>query len=238
MRILTSLLVLTIFYFSISSCTKTITEIEVRHDTVTLIKNTRDTLTVPAKDTIVSMNVSSWDLYSYKTNGLVNTGGSTYFNTAEGIKIIGQDYRLGARLQTKSELGFKSKYLYYKWKGNGGGQFAQVVPQIKYDPLTTDGLPAVQGVDWGFYSFGNSIPNGPLVQTDTWYYTRVAFVDGSDLYQVITATGNYDNKGGNVFNVVQRNAYTKHGYPSIRIGDPFGGTSAYLIVGEFKISGN
>lgn len=151
---------------------------------------------------------------------------------------MGQAYRLGSRIQTKSELGFYNKVIYFKWKGFGSGQFAAFVPQIKYDPFTNDGLPPIQGVDLALFSVNGTFGGSVQIQENVWYYTRIVPISGSDNYQVITATGNYNNAGGTTISTTTIPVYTKNGYIAFRIGDPFGSTSAYGVVGECKIAAN
>ena len=127
----------------LSSCTKEVT----KHDTTILIH--KDTVLIVAKDTIFQMDVAAWNCFSTSNNSYLSSGTTTYLNTSEGIKFFPQAPRTGVRLETKTELGFKDKTIYYKWKGNGGGQFADFVLQVKYDPLTVDGRPPIQGVDFG-----------------------------------------------------------------------------------------
>lgn len=216
----------------VSSCTKK----EVVTETVTVTNTT--TVQVRAVDTVFSMNAKNWNAFSYQTLALIDSGAATYQTTSEGIKITGQAYRLGTRLQTKTEFGLHNKAVYMKWKASGGGQFAGFVPQLKYDILSNDGLPAIQGVDFDFFSVGNTSNGSVLIQNNTWYYTRIAPVGGTDNYIITTATGGYSNQGGNVFSTKTIPVYTKSGYLAFRIGDPFGGTGASAVLGECKITGN
>ncbi len=197
-----------------------------------------DTVLVRSVDTVLPMNAKSWNLYSFQTNTLVDSGATTYYTTSEGIKFKGQAYRLGSRIQTKVELGIYSKTLYYKWKANGGGLFSDMVAQLKYDPFSNDGSPAIQGVDLTDFSLNNTFAGSTLIQPDVWYYTRVVPVAGTDNYQVITATGNYNNQGGTVLLTKTYPIYTKSGYIALRMGDPYGGTNAYVVLGECKIASN
>lgn len=211
-----------------TSCTKTVTKTEIQ----------RDTLQVAAKDTNFVMSVTDWDLVELQTLTLKSPNSATYLNTSEGIKFFGHTNRFGSRLQVKNEVGFKDKTIYYKWKVNNAGQYTDVVIGIKYVPLTGEGIPAIQGVDLQFYSLPNQFNNSIIVQPDTWYYTRIAAVKGTNDFQVKTATGNYDNKGGTTLASKTVPIYTKHGYPAIRLGDPHSGSNAYVVLGECKIADN
>lgn len=215
-------------FFLTTSCTKT--------ETITKVETKTDTLQVAAKDTTFAMDVSGWDFFTYPA--FLSPGVSTYTNTAEGIKFFAQAPRTGARLQVKNEVGFKDKTLLYKWKATGGGQFTDIVLSVKYVPTTGDGDPAIQGVDLEKYSVVQSYNGSILVQPDTWYYSRVSAQKGTNNYQVITATGNYDNKGGTQIAAKIIPIYTKHGYPAIRLGDPYAGSAANAVLGECKIAEN
>ena len=218
---------LIIIFFS-TSCKKT----------VTVTNTIKDTVLIRAVDTTFIMNAKSWNCYSYQTNTLIDSGATRYFTTAEGIKIMGQGYRLGARLQIKSEVGFYNKVVYFKWKGYGAGQFAAFAPQIKYDPFTNDGLPTIQGVDPQIFSVSNTFGGSVLIQENVWYYTRLVPVSGSDSYQVITASGNYNNLGGTTISSTNVPIYTKAGYIALRLADCYASTAAYAVIGECKIAAN
>lgn len=190
---------------------------------------------VEVKDTTLVMTAKGWNAFSFETLALMDSGNTTYFTTAEGIKFVAQIYREGARLQTKTALPFDGKSLYYKWKGNGNGQFAAFVPQIKYDPFTTDGTPSIQGVDLTIFSTKNSYNQSVLIEDDRWYYTRITPVAGTANFQVITSTGNYSNKGGTVIDTKVFPIYTKSGYLAFRMTDTYS-TSAYTVISEVKIA--
>lgn len=222
---------------AISSCTKTVIETQTVtiRDTLT-IKNT-DTLEVLALDTNIVMNAKNWSGFSYETDKKVDSGTTTYYTTAEGIRFVAQNYRLGIRIQTKSEYGFRGKNVYMKWKAYNNNQFAAIVPQLKYDPTSADAVPFIQGLDLAYYSLNNTWQESILVQPNTWYYTRWVPVAGTDEYRIITSTGNYDNSGGTIVANKITIIYTKSGYLGLRIGDPFGGTGAYAVLAECRVSG-
>jgi hypothetical protein len=218
-----------------TSCTKD-PETIIKTDTLTV------TVNVPVKsiDTVFKMNALSWRGYSFTTSAKVDSGGTTFFTTSEGVKALGQSYRHGIRLQTVGEVGFVNKTIYFKWKGSGNGQFTDFIPQIKYDPTTNDGIPPIQGVDLDYFHVNGSAP-GPYstgVTESTWYYTRIASVAGSDNYTVTTATGNYSNQGGTVISTKTVPIYTKNGFIGFRTGDAYGGSGAYFVLGECKIASN
>ncbi|TDH26433.1 hypothetical protein EXU57_10070 [Segetibacter sp. 3557_3] len=203
-----------------------------------ITRTTTDTVLLRAIDTNFLMNARSWIGFSYQSLGLIDSGASSYVTTPEGIRFRGQGYRLGTRIQTKSEIGIYNKTLYFKWKGNGGGQFAAFVVQLKYDPFTNDGQVPIQGVDLATFSVNGTVPGSTLIQNDTWYYTRVQPVTGTDNYQVITAFGNYNHLGGNVIAMRTVPIYTKSGFLAVRMGDCYAGIAAFGVLGECRIASN
>jgi hypothetical protein len=220
-------LILCLFFigsFFCTSCTK---------DGITL--TVVDSVRIQAFDTSVPMIAKNWSLYSYQTLSLVDSGQQTYFTTNEGVKFKGQAYRLGARLQTKTEVAIYTKTLYCKWKGNNASMFGSFAPQLKYDPYTTDSSPAIQSVDFDFFCMGNSLTGFTLIQPDTWYYTRMVPVAGTYNYQIVTSSGNYNNLGGTVVSTKTVPVYTRVGYPAIRMGDPYAGVNSYMVVAECRI---
>ena len=197
-----------------------------------------DTVLVRSVDTVLPMNAKSWNYFGYQTKSLLDTGVSHYFTTNEGVRFIGQAYRIGGRLQTKIEFGINNKVVYYKWKAHGASLFAGYAPQVKYDAMYDDSTPALQGVDLGVYTVNGTVTGSIAIQDDTWYYTRVVPITGTDDYQVITSTNNYNNLGGNIVSSKTMPIYTKSGYISIRIGDCYGSTNSYGVLGECKIASN
>jgi hypothetical protein len=183
------------------------------------------------------MDVSAWNGFSYQTTAAVASGTGTYSNNADGVLLKAQASHLGLRILTKNEMGIQGKTIYVKWKANGAGDFAAYVIQLKYDPSKTDSEPPVQNVDLASFSSKNAIATTTLIVNDTWYYTRISPAATADKYQVVTATNNYDNKGGSVLVTKEVSVYTKHGYLGFRIGDPFS-VNATMTIAEAKIAAN
>ncbi|ULQ54954.1 hypothetical protein KJS94_09915 [Flavihumibacter rivuli] len=229
-------LLLSSLQFSTSSCTKEVerdTVIQIERDTIVKI----DTLQVKSIDTVFAMEVSTWDCFSYQNGGYLIPGPKTYFKTAEGIEFITQGANVGTRLQTKKEVGFENKNIYYKWKPKADGQFSNFVPQIKYDPVTGDGTPPIQSVDLHSFTTEFVWAGSTLVSNNNWYYTRVSHIKGTDNFRFVTSMSNYDNKGGTVIFEKTIPIYTKHGYIAIRMGDPYS-IFASCVLGECKIAAN
>lgn len=218
-----------------TSCTKD-PETIIKTDTVTV------TVQVPVKsiDTTFKMNAMSWRGYSFQTSAKVDSGATTYLTTTEGVKAIGQAARRGIRLQTVGEIGIVNKTVYWKWKVFGNGQFTDIIPQLKYDPTTVDGLPPIQGVDLDYFHVNGAAPGSYStgVTENTWYYTRMTPVAGTDNYTIVTSTGNYSNQGGTAISTKTVPIYTKNGFISLRIGDAWGGTGAYFVLAECKVASN
>jgi hypothetical protein len=237
LRLLTAFLIsavsLLILSTGTTSCTKD-PETITKTDTVTV------TVNVPVKsiDTVFKMNAFSWRAYSYQTTAMIDSGATTFVTTTEGVKAIGQGFRLGIRLQTVGEVGFVNKYVYWKWKGTGNGQFAAFVPQIKYDPTSNDALPPLMGVDLDLFTVNGPFTNATQITENTWYYTRMAPVAGTNNYTIVTSTGNYSNMGGTAISTKTIPVYTKNGYIGIRLGDNYGSTGANLVLAECKIASN
>lgn len=224
-RILTASLVCLVVFTTACTKTETIIKTEIKTDTVQ----------VAARDTTFIMDVSAWNLFEYSNLTFLSSGPTTYTNTTEGIKFFGQSYRYGSRLQVKNEVAFRDKTMLFKWKANGAGQFCNIVLTVKYIPTSNDAYPELQGVDVASFSTNNVYNGSIIIQHDTWYYTRITAQNGTYNYMAVTATGNYDSKGGTVVNTKSVTLPTTHGYPSIRIGDPYAGSAAYGILGECKI---
>ena len=216
-----------LFVVHLTSCTKKIETIK----TVTIT----DTLNC-AVDTGFVLKTTNWSYFSYSTLAVVQPGTTTYYNQNEMLVGMGQNYRLGGRLQTTKEFNITGKVLYYKWKVQSGGQFAGIVPQLKYDPNTTDSDPSVQNVDFILHSTSSSYNGSIKVQDNTWYFTRIAAVPGTNNYECTTAINNYSNLSGNIIGSKTTPVYTKSGYVAIRMGDSFAGTGSNFTLAECKIA--
>jgi hypothetical protein len=227
MKLLYTLITFLILIVIAPSCQKTNRGIEIEYRTDTVLSGA-------VKDTTFVMDTANWSAYSNVAGGLVSSGSSTYINTSEGIKFFGQERYTGLRLQTKNEVNFKDRVIYYKWKVNGMGDYSAILPSIKYDPLTSDDYNPIQGVFFGFFTTERPHLTSVLVDDEVWYYTRVAPVVGTDNYQSITSKGNYSNAGGTVIFTSIVPVYTKAGYISLILLNSFS-PSAYVILGECKI---
>jgi hypothetical protein len=228
-RLLTFILLSAFSILMFTSCDK---------DTEVITKT--DTVYIRSIDTVFKMNAASWKAFSYQTLTIIDSGATSFFTTTDGVKMVGQGFRLGIRLQTLSEVGFVNKSVYWKWKVAGNGLFAAVVPQLKWDPTTGDGSTPNpgQGIDFDIFHVNGTLAGSTLVTENTWYYTRMTPVAGTDNYQIVTSTTNYNNQGGTVISTKTIPIYTKSGYIAIRLADNYGSTNANLILGECKINKN
>jgi hypothetical protein len=184
----------------------------------------------------MSMETSDWQFFSEQSLDIKSPGTTTYEKTADGIKLHGQAYRLGSRLSTPKDFCVKNTTLRVKWKANGGGAFADYRVSLYYDKLGYGG-DDTKRIDFTSLSTFNTDNGSVLIQNDVWYYTRVRIIEGSAT--AYTATTNYDDQGGQIIQTRQTTITGVHaGYLAARMGDPFGGTGAYMVVNEYKISSN
>ncbi len=200
-----------------------------------IVKTITDTLNY-AVDTNFVMKSGNWGYFSFSTLSTVQSSTATYFNQNDTLVALGQGYRLGGRLQTMKEFNINGKVVYYKWKVLSGGQFAAIVPQLKYDPNTTDNIPPVQNVDFVTLSTHNSYNGSVLIQDNTWYFTRIAAVVGTNNYECTTSINNYSNLNGTTISTQSVPVYTKSGYIAIRMGDCYSGAGASFMLAECKIA--
>ncbi len=115
MKLFNTLLAFITFLTLTTSCQKTTNrgvEIEYRTDTI---------FGAAAKDTTFIMDTANWNALSFSTDSFVLFRRTTYLNTSEGIKLVNDNPHTGSRLQTKNEVYFKDKTIYYKWKVNTMG---------------------------------------------------------------------------------------------------------------------
>jgi hypothetical protein len=211
---------LTIFLLSFSSCSK---KCDILPPTP-----------VVCGDTTLPMELSGWNCYSYSSLRFRIPGAGVFEKTTEGLKAFGESYRYGARIQTKEDFCLKNKTVYMKWKVNGANAFSATAAQIKYNPLANEGIPAVEGADFCNLTTSNVFNGSVLISNDTWYYTRIKLSNNSAA--TYTAAANYDNAGGNIIQQSTTAVNTQAGYIGIRLGDPYGGNQAYIILSECKIN--
>ncbi len=109
-----------------------------------------------------------------------------------------------------------------------------IAPTLKYDAASFDFLPQSQGLYFDYFSSSFVYQGSVLINDDTWYYTRIKPITGTNLYESTTSTGNYENNGGIVISKRKVPVYTRSGYLSLVFLDNHS-PNAYAVFGECKI---
>lgn len=174
-------------------------------------------------DKSIPMDFSSWVK--------VNTG--EWEQTTEGIKVYGAGYREGHQgLQSKAMYNFEGTETRIKWQANGGnGEYAAfwVFLISDYVPENGENSGLARG---GYFTTDHSWKESVVIDVDTWYYTRIT-VHPDHEYVAVTATGNYDDDGGNViYNGGGEYDNANNGNIVVIFQDNYGGTETYVVVSE------
>jgi hypothetical protein len=200
-------------------------------------KNTNDPSSFSCCQNIrLNMDTSDWDFFSEKTLSLKSSGRQTHFNTSEGIKLLAQTYRHGSRINTKKDYCIKNSTIEVKWKAYGSSQFADFRISLYYDKMGYGGDDSKR-IDFTSLTTANIYNRSALIEGDIWYYTRIVVSEGSAI--AYTSKGNYDNAGGHLLQTRNIKITGLHsGYLAARVGDPYGGDEAFMVVAEYKIRSN
>lgn len=179
-------------------------------------------------DKSIQMDLASWVK--------VNTG--KWEETAEGIKVYGAGFREGHQgLQSKTSYNFIGTDTYIKWKANGGvnGEYGAFWVFLMSDYVLETGESNGRAIG-GFFTTDHSWKESTVIDVDTWFYTHI-LVQEDSLYTTVTATENYDDQGGMVFDSGD-GEYTNadNGNVVVIFQDNYGGTEAYVVVSEVIIS--
>ena len=176
----------------------------------------------------LDLDVSNWDR-AYSAGNIVYT--------SEGLRIEGSGYRKGQIATHQQELNLANATVYMKWKAHGAGYAAY---GLRFQDANDDD-------DLIFYTkFGttdHSWEGSTLLPDDTWYYTRIVISEDAT-YKYYNSTGNYDDQGGTLqeskSGTLTTEEYAKLSSAKLApsFGDNYGGTSAYLLVGEIAIQGS
>lgn len=162
----------------------------------------------------------------------VNTG--EWEQTSNGIKVYGAGVREGHQgLQSKALYNFEGSETRVKWLANGGGAGVYsafwVFLMSDYVPETAENSGLARG---GYFTTDHSWKESIVIGIDTWHYTRIV-VNADRQYTAVTATGNYDDLGGNViFEGEGEYNQANNGNLVVIFQDNYGGTDAYIVVGE------
>lgn len=198
-------------------------------------KDNQSDLTNQDTDSIVvAMNAGGWDYYGTSSEKYYIPTAGVFEIIPEGVKGFGQLYRYGAFLVTREGFDLNKKTFYMKWKGNNANEFCAFVISLTNSGYIYSAPGGITNyTDLGLYSAPNSFGGSVVVSTDTWYYTTVSVVNNQ--FTTKTATGNYADKGGTAIDTRTGSLNNSKGSISLRAGDPYAGSSAYVIVGELKI---
>ncbi|MBF0517349.1 MAG: hypothetical protein HQK97_09580, partial [Nitrospirae bacterium] len=151
---------------------------------------------------------------------------------SDGIYVNGAGFRVCGAMQTTSAYNVQGSQLYIKWRGSGAGTYGGVAIFLESDPKAQSSDYAK--VVWD-KTFAWSYMGSVVISDNTWYYARVTFNSDNTTTSVIS-TGNYDDQGGTVF-ATESGTYKSadSSYIFAMVGDNYGGTSAYIEIGEAKI---
>jgi hypothetical protein len=182
--------------------------------------------------TVIPMEQNNWNLVEWGNQG--NT--PTWEQNSEGIKFYGAGYRDASSIISKQSDDFSDSVVYFKWMAHAGDNqiYFAPVPLVSGAPQNGIGPNYTTGWSWN----GSSV-----LPTDTWLYTRMD-INPDRTWNIITATGNYDNMLGGLsvssqYENLQSNPNywdfnVKNGHLAIVVGDNYGGTSSWVLLGEAK----
>ena len=190
--------------------------------------NCKQSITIPTQ-------ISNWILYGENTQTFLNPGAGVYEQVGDSIKFFGQAYRKGSRLSTKDDFCVKNTTLYIKWKAFTAGQFTNLNIDLYYHK-DASAPEAFQRMDLTNFTAISSYNGSTIAAQNTWYYTRVRFLDGT--FTSVTATGNYDSNGGSVVETLNKSIQLHAGWISFLNGDAYGGSSTWGMLAECKLIDN
>lgn len=189
-------------------------------------------------DTItLSLDTSAWNIDDISSNREVVPGYPYMENTADGLKFYGSGWRNGTAVWNKTSYNLTEATLYFKWMANGGGTYMAVwggatkwinrderYGLAGYENLTTD------------HSFGGST----VISDNTWYYSTVQ-INPNHTYTSNTANIGYND---GIIRTDSNIPITEADWASLSnssiasfLGDNYGSTSAWMILGEAKLEG-
>lgn len=183
----------------------------------------------------IPMDLTSW---TYRSGG--GSGGSVA-QTADGLMFFGSGYRQGGGIMASTAENFSNATIYVKWMASGGssGNYMGVGPQI--------GLPMDSGWFDGpicpCYTTDHSFMGSQVAPQNTWLYTRLETHPDMS-WDWVTATGTYGDQLGSILNSGSTSwsadpnwwwtNYPDNGRLFVGLWDNYGGTSAWVQVGEVK----
>lgn len=147
--------------------------------------------------------------------------------TADGLQFNGSGTFLPNTISTKDVYDLTDALVYVKWKPHGGSNYMGTAPA--FYPV---------GFSAGSFTTDHSWNALIVLTDDTWYYTRYHFT-GNTNWNVVTCTGNYTDAGGTAISTQTQTTgvfgtWIKSTNLMIGFGDNYGGTNAYVVLGEAK----
>ncbi|MBF0519093.1 MAG: hypothetical protein HQK92_05155, partial [Nitrospirae bacterium] len=191
------------------------------------------TISMADSTTTIPITSSYWESFDINGNNGLSFGTGTLSSTSDGMKVNGVGYRQGAGLWTTNTYNLVGTETYIKWLAYGSG-YMSVNAGISYDWLSDNSINTTG------LTTDHSYSGSTVISDNTWYYTRIK-LNSDRTYTVVTATSNYDDSGGTT---IKSSSGTYSGsswssYQSAHVmvgfGDNYGGTSAYVVVGESVI---
>jgi len=167
-----------------------------------------------------------------------NPAGGSWEQSSDGIKFTGTGYRQGAFIYANITANLSGATVYEKYMVHGGSiGYMGAGPTVGNPPTTTfrNDFSPNYTTRWSFN--GSSV-----LPEDTWLFTRIV-INSNMTWEYITSVGNYDILGGTLlFDTMGTWTQTAqlwndailNGSFGFGIGDNYGGTSAWAMVGEAK----
>ncbi len=177
---------------------------------------------------------TQWTYFSWLSHAYKNPAPGVFELTNDGLKAFGDGYRMGTYVGTDEIFDVRGKTLYLKWEANGAGSFMTVNCWI--NPNTSAYPPDDWLLSTQYFSTGNSFNGSKVISDDQWYFTRVVFSSSS--FTATTASGNYDDQGGNSIDTVTRTPAGSLDAVHLAFGtsDTYGSISTYMVLGEFRLT--
>jgi len=179
----------------------------------------------------LSMDTTNWKYFSDSDMKYHAPAAKEYEKTANGLKFYSLAYRKTGHLHSVASFSLdSSREVRLKWMASGLGGFMGAHPGL-WDPT---GTKPAQVYDVGYLSTGNAYGGSVLISENVWHFTRTTYNAGT--YKTITATGNYDDKGGVMIQTKTGTYATGKKYNlSFRQGDPHKGPGPYIVLGDASI---
>ncbi|RYY89826.1 MAG: hypothetical protein EOO15_05040 [Chitinophagaceae bacterium] len=192
-------------------------------------------VTSPVDSSSIAIDTAHWTFFGAQTVAYSAPVPGKFEFTAEGVKGRGETNRYGCFLLTNYAYDLNNRTIKMSWKPQDGGDFCAYVFSFAdttgtiYNPIGNIRL----FEDLNNLTTRNAIPNSVVIQSGVWYYTTITTSNGT--YTLTTATGNYSGSGGTVVETRSGNFTRSRGRVSLRVGDPFAGVLASVVIHELSI---